>query len=429
MPSRRVVVVGTTSDYIDLIRRRHPGRVLFVTDPSDRARALEENPGEGEEILSDLANTVMVVNALRDRMGRYSIVANGVACFDCESLGLAARVAEELGLPFPSASAVALSRNKFLSKITWQSANVACPEAAIARSPSDAARFLDRLGGPVILKPLIGSGSELVFKCARPSDCLTAHETIAKQLSESKNSRMYMPEQEGCGRFDPLRDIVVEEFIPGEEYSCDFYIDGRHLELIRTAKKIPATGYQVGTTAAYAVPAILPSEISLGAFQEQLYRAASALGLQRALCMVDFIIRKERPYLLELTPRAGGDCLPWLIRQSSGLDILGLALDFAQGLEISLPAAEDWDALVGLRLFAPDAGVVRELDSRLLHQDPRVREVLIKCRPGHRVLLPPKDYDSQLLGHLIFRPSETIPLEEECAALASKLIVEMAPQP
>jgi hypothetical protein len=117
-----------------------------------------------------------------------------------------------------------------------------------------------------------------------------------------------------------------------------------------------------------------------------------------------------------------------LIRQSSGLDILGLALDFAQGLEISLPAPEDWDAVVGLRLFAPDAGVVRELDSQPLHQDPRVREVFIKCRPGHRVVLPPKDYDSQLLGHLIFKPSETISLEEECAALASKFIVKMEPQ-
>lgn len=429
MPSRRVVVVGTTSDYIDLIRRRHPSRVLFVTDPSERARAIEENPAEGEEILSELANNVMVLNALRDHMRRYSIVADGVACFDCESLGLAARVAEELGLPFPPASAVTLSRNKFLSKIMWQNANVACPEAAIARSPSDAVRFLGRLGGPVVLKPLTGSGSELVFKCARRSDCLAAYETITKQLSESKDNRMYMSEQEGYGSFDPFRDIVVEEFILGEEYSCDFYIDGGHLEVIRTAKKIPATGYQVGTTAAYAVPARLSPEISPGAFQEQLYCAANVLGFQRALCMVDFIVRNERPHLLELTPRAGGDCLPWLIRQSSGLDILGLALDFAQGLEISLPAAEDWDALVGLRLFAAHAGVVRELDSRLLHQDPRVREVLIKRQPGHKVLLPPKDYDSQLLGHLIFKPSETIPLEEECAALASKLIVRMEPQP
>jgi biotin carboxylase len=429
MPSRRVVVVGTTADYIDLIRRRHPGRVLFVTDPSERTKALEEDAGEGEELLSDLANTVTVVNALRDHMGRHGIVADGVACFDCESLGLAARVAEELRLPFPSASAVALSRNKFLSKITWQNANIACPGAAIARSPSDAVRFLDRLGGPVILKPLTGSGSELVFKCARRSDCLAAYETITEQLSGSKDNRMYMPEQEGCGSFDPLRDIVVEEFISGEEYSCDFYIDGKHLEVIRTAKKIPAAGYQVGTTAAYAVPARLSPEISLAAFQEQLHRAARVLGLQRALCMVDFIVRKERPHLLELTPRAGGDCLPWLIRQSSGLDILGLALDFAQGLEVSLPPAEDWDALVGLRLFAADAGVVRELDSRLLHQDSRVREVLIKCRPGHRVVLPPKDYDSQLLGHLIFKPSETIPLEEECVALASKLIIKMEPQP
>jgi len=429
MPSRRVVVVGTTSDYIHLIRRRHPDRALFITDPSERAKAREENPGAGEEIVGDLTDTGAMIHALAHHLDRYGIVAEGVVCFDCESLELAASVAQELGLPFPSPSAVALSRNKFLSKVTWQNAKVACPRTAIARSPSDALRFLDRISKPVILKPLTGSGSELVFKCSGWGDCLSAYETIIRRLSESKANRMYMPGQTACGGFDPLRDIVMEEFIDGPEYSCDFYIKSGHVEVIRTAKKIPGAGGQFGTTAAYAVPAILPGGLSFEDFRDQVHRAARVLGMQRALCMIDFFVCEGQPYLLELTPRAGGDCLPWLIRQSSGLDMLGLAMDFARDVEISLPAADDWDSLVGLRLFASHAGVVRKLDSRWLHQDPRVREVMIKRLPGHRVVLPPTDYDSRLLGHAIFKPSGKVRIEEECAELASKLIVEMEIRP
>ena len=123
--------------------------------------------------------------------------------------------------------------------------------------------------------------------------------------------------------------------------------------------------------------------------------------------MVDFIVREGKPYLLELTPRPGGDCLPWLIRQSSGLDMLGLTLDIAQGLEITLPAAESWESLVGLRLIAADAGVIKRIDGEPLRRDPRVREVHLKRRNGHRVVLPPKDYDSRILGHVIFKPSGT----------------------
>jgi hypothetical protein len=44
MPDKRLLVVGTTSDYIDHICTRYPGRALFVTDPAERAAALEKEP-------------------------------------------------------------------------------------------------------------------------------------------------------------------------------------------------------------------------------------------------------------------------------------------------------------------------------------------------------------------------------------------------
>ena len=425
MLSRRVLVVGTTSDYIDLLRRRYPRRVLFVTDPAEREQAKEQDPGEEEELLCDLTAYSRVMSSLKDHTSRHGIALNGVACFDCESLELAAHLAGELGVPFPSPSAVSSCRNKFLSKRIWRAASVVCPRATLARDPSEALAFLDRLGGSVILKPLTGSGSELVFRCADRSECLEAFEMIRRRLAETKGNRMYMQGESRSGDFDPLRDVVVEEFVTGQEYSCDFTLENGNLEVIRTARKIPAGGCQVGTTAAYELPAALPAEIPFGRFREQLRLAAKAISLQRALCMVDFIVQEGMPYLLELTPRPGGDCLPWLIRQSSGLDMLGLALDFAQSSGISLPSADGWEALVGLRLIAPEAGIVKQIDSRLLDQDPRVREVLIKRARGHRVALPPKDYDSGLLGHVIFKSSGKVPVEDECAELASKLIVEM----
>ena len=197
-----------------------------------------------------------------------------------------------------------------------------------------------RVSGPVVLKPITGSGSELVFKCTDRSECLEAFETIRTRLSETKSNRMYMQAQAATGGGDPRRDLVAEEFVAGEEYSSDFYLEDGDVRVVRTARKILAVGGQTGTTVAYEVPGSLPAGLPVEGLPAQLRRAAHAIGLRRALCMVDFIVREGKPYLLELTPRPGGDCLPWLIRESSGLDMLGLTLEFARGLEITLPAAE-----------------------------------------------------------------------------------------
>jgi hypothetical protein len=425
MASKRVLVVGTTADYIDLIRRRYPGRALFLTDPGERERAAEDSPVPDEEILGDLTRAPPLLERLRTLLDRFGLTADGVACFDCESLGLAAELAGACRLPFPLPEAVALCRNKFLSKQAWQAAGVDCPRSRIVQSTSEAVSFLEGLAGPVILKPLTGSGGELVFRCDRPEACRSALATMQARLGGAGGNRMYMPGQAGARGFDPLRDVVIEEFIPGREFSCDFLVENDRLTIIRTAAKVPASGLHTGATAAYLVPASLPPEIGGERFRDQLHRAARALGLTRAICMVDFMVWRGRAYLLELTPRPGGDCLPWLIRQSSGLDMLGLALDFAQGRDFPLPGPERWERLAGLRLFARQGGIVRAINDAALREDGRVREVFIKRRPGHRVTLPPEDYDSRLLGHVVFKPLERTSLEDECSELADKLLVEM----
>ena len=126
----------------------------------------------------------------------------------------------------------------------------------------------------VILKPLTGSGGELVFRCADHTDCLQAYDTMINRLSKAGENRFYLQDSLAPGGLDPIQDVVLEEFIPGQEYSCDFFLENGRLEVIRTAKKIPTEGAQVGTTtAAYVVPAELPAEIPPTDFPDQLHRA------------------------------------------------------------------------------------------------------------------------------------------------------------
>lgn len=416
----KVLVVGTTADYIDWIRKRHPGRALFLTDPAVRFQATESAPSEEEEVLSDLADYDGAAGSLEAHLARWNLQLDGVAGYDCESLVLAAVLAVKYGLPFPSVVAVANSRDKYLSKKLWTETGLACPTACRVFSPDNAARFFREHGNPCVLKPLTGSGSELVFRCESVPDCITGFQAIAEGLKKRRNSRMYP----GQGGDSP--GVLAEALVQGDEFSCDFIIENNSIRIIRVTRKILAPGGAFGTARGYLFPARLPEEIDTSALADTICRAALALGIHRAICMLDFIVEQGQIVLLEMTPRPGGDCLPFLLRRCLNLDPLTLLLDFSQqrmgGLD-STPHPDCLPACVGLRLHASRAGVLKRLDPVHLRRDKRVVEIHLIRTAGHRVVMPPEDYESWLLGHILFMPDRSGDPAEQCRELAEKLEV------
>ena len=430
MPERRTLVVGATSDYIETIHRRFPGRALFITDPAERARAHEPRPEPRAEVLCALTRPDEALSALRRRLARWRIDLSGVTCFDCESLDLAARLASALSHSFPSTEAVAACRSKFECKRLWQAAGLPCPRSELVSELDEAFRFMARVRRPIVIKPLTGSGSELTFLCEGEASCREAFAVLSSRLPFHGDTRMYaaFPGEQDGRPPDPHRTFIAEEFIDGEEYSCDFALDDGRVTVIRIARKAPARDHSFGTTRAYLVPAKLPEPVNSG-FERQLLEASQAVGLVRCLCMLDFVVRDGRAFMLEVAPRPGGDCLPPLILRSSGLDILGLALDFAEMKELDLPDPSRWRPLVGARLLADRAGLLRRVDDSALRRDTRVIESYVKVGPDHRVLLPPEDYDSRVLGHVLFAPLHLADFEAECRELLRglQLVWEDAP--
>ena len=159
----RVLVVGTTTDYIDWIRCRCPERALFLTDPSARHGARETNPASHEEVLCDLSDNDLAVETMKSHLRVWGLSLDGITSYDCESMALTAHLAKAFSLPYPSAQAVNNCRHKFLSKTLWRQYGINCPRARLIASAKDAVRFHREIDGPCVLKPISGSGSELVF--------------------------------------------------------------------------------------------------------------------------------------------------------------------------------------------------------------------------------------------------------------------------
>ena len=416
MKTEPVLVVGTTADYIDLIERDFPGRALFLTDPAERERAEKyPDPGPDSEILCPL-NFTAARNVLRRRKDRGEELA-GIACFDCESLALTAELAQDLSLPFVSPEAVRVARDKYRSKKLWERAELPGPAARLVREPEEAVEFIRGGRRPAVLKPLTGSGSELVLLCREESDCRRGFVLLREKLSTHPNRRLYEP-QDGI---DPRAVFVIEEFIEGEEWSCDFTIDPRRgTQLLRLTRKILAQDHSFGTVLAYRLSPEIPAGIDPEDFSHQLQQATRALGIERSICMLDFIVAEDSARMIELTPRPGGDCLVALERLSGGFEMLGYALDFASGIEPPPPPLKSYLPLAGLQLLAPRGGIISQIDPTLLLADPRVRECRLTAQVGDRIMMPPDDYESRRLGHLIFEP-RTGDLAAECRELAGML--------
>jgi hypothetical protein len=141
--------------------------------------------------------------------------------------------------------------------------------------------------------------------------------------------------------------------------------------------------------------------------------------------MLDFIIDRGRMVLLELAPRPGGDCLPFLLRQAYDLDMLKLQLDFARNKPIGLQGRMNGTTMVGMRVHARRRGILKHIDSSSLKADARVREIVLTRRPGHHIVLPPEDYDAWLMGHVIFEPEQGTAIEAQCKALLDHIEISV----
>lgn len=419
LDNAKVLVVGTTADYIQWIRNRCPGRALFLTSPDVRCESVEPVPAPEEEIQCTLSDQAKVRQALFRHLEAYRLELDGIACFDCESIELAAELAVEARLPYPSPETARNCRNKFWTKEIWQTCHLPVPAFQCVHSRAEAIRFFDDLRKPCVLKPLNGSGSELLFLAHSADRAGEYYCRIQQGLMQRREDRLY---ESANGQHTA---VLMEEYVQGDEYSCDFIVDNGHVQLIRLTRKIPAPDGPFGTIRGYLLCSAAEAGIAEPLLLETLMQCAYALGIERSYCMLDFMMSGGRMVLIELSPRPGGDCLPALLRTAGGLDVLSLYLDFCQQRPFVLSGPIQESNYVGLRLHARKGGRLNRIDTRRLECDDRVRDLQVIRREGHQITMPPADYNSWLLGHVIFYALDGVDLELQCRMLTELVEVEI----
>jgi carbamoyl-phosphate synthase large subunit len=278
--TKKVLVPGAGYGQVQVIRaaRRLGHHVIVVSPHGDYPGFAEADTIYHEDVRD--AEAVLGI-ARRERIDAIVSDQNDIPV---ETIGY---VAEQLGLPGNDHATSRLFTHKDLMRARCQVLGVPCLEYGVATSADEAVSHAQRVGFPVMCKPVDSQSSKGVF---RASDAAALTAGFAHSLRCSFSGR-----------------VIVERFVAGAEYCVEgLAIQGRFenlLALERTYFHHDSVFVPSMTTA--------PTGLDDDALEELLKtntRVCEGFGLQTGLSHSEFIRDPEdgRFYLLETAARGGG---------------------------------------------------------------------------------------------------------------------------
>ncbi|NBK91548.1 ATP-grasp domain-containing protein [bacterium 1XD21-13] len=226
-------------------------------------------------------------------------------------------VAGRLALPCNSMECTRISTNKYAMRRAFLAAGVSVPGFRCVDGEAKTEEVED-LRLPVIVKPTDRSGSRGITKL---TDWTGFSEALKLAVENSFEKR-----------------AIVEEYLTGEEYSCEcISYQGTHYFLALTKK------YTTGAPHFIETAHLEPSGLSLEQaerIKQAVFEALCALKVENGASHTEFMIDEEnRIKIIEVGARMGGDCIgSHLVPLSTGYDYMGMVIDVACGKRPKLAA-------------------------------------------------------------------------------------------
>ena len=232
---------------------------------------------------------------------------DGIMSFACDPGVVAASyVQNKMGLPsFGPFESVEILQNKdkFRAFLAKNGFNV--PQAKGFDSVEAAMAEIYWYPWPVIVKPTDAAGSKGVARVDRAEDLKPALE--------------YAMEHSISGH------IIVEEFIDKQGCSSDtdsFSEDGKLKFVSFCAQRFDAEATNPYTPAAYSWPSTFTKEQE-EYLTSEIQRLITLLNLKTVVYNIEVRVAPNgKPYIMELTPRGGGNRLCEMLRYATGVDMI-----------------------------------------------------------------------------------------------------------
>ena len=295
---------------------------------------------------------------------------------DDESVLAAAEIARAFGLPHNPIDAVAATRDKAALRQRLAAGGVKQPQFRMA-PPGAVLPAAVELGFPVVIKPTGLSASRGVIRADNPGEASAAENRVRSILESADLS--------------PTQQLLVEQYIPGEEIVVEGLLGPEGLEVLAVIDKPdplegPFFEETLYVTPSRHQPAIQDRAIAL------VEDAVAAIGLEIGPVHAEVRITPEGEcYLIEMAARSiGGLCGRALSFGLLGESLEIMILRSALGLR-SVDVSPTRPATGVLMLPIPATGTltgVAGLDEA--RQVPGIDEITITIPTGRRVEMLPE---------------------------------------
>jgi len=274
---------------------------------------------------------------------------DGIMSFACDPGVVAASyVQNEMGLPsFGPFESVEILQNKdkFRAFLTKHGFNV--PKAKGFSSVEEALSDLSWYDYPVIVKPTDSAGSKGVTRVDKEEELQPALEYAFKHSIKG--------------------NVIVESFIEKKGCSSDtdsFSENGRLKFVSFCAQRFDPKATNPYTPAAYSWPSTF-SEEEEAYLTSEIQRLITLLGMKTSVYNIEVRVAPDgKPYIMELTPRGGGNRLCEMLRYATGVDMITAITRAMVGDPILEPIEQKpynghWAEII---LHADESGVFDHLD-------------------------------------------------------------------
>ncbi len=231
------------------------------------------------------------------------------------ALKATAEVAARLRAPFyADPDTVRRCQDKDEMRAGYAAAGVAVPAFARCATLDDAVAFAKDRGFPLVVKPSRGWGQRGVARVDGPGELPAAFE---EARSHSASAGL------------PL--AVVEEWLEGEEYSVNGWIEGGRFVGHCVTERMTVPGRRpLGVMIAEVYPSGISSADEVRVVEEAR-RGAAALGHTRGPCYSQVMLGGRGCHLLETAARLGGGFDADVTLLASGVDLYDRVLSIALG--------------------------------------------------------------------------------------------------
>ena len=391
---KKLMILGASYSQLPLYKKAHEMGIatIAVSTPGDWPGFAEAD----EASYTDITDSEKVLEAAR------TLKADGITtcCLDAgvRAIGYAC---EKLGLKGLSAKAADISNDKFKMKEAFMRGGVNCARHVCIKSRKELEKELDTFDFPVVVKAVDLMGSRGIFRCNNREETFMYYEKT----------------MEATGR--PY--CLLEEFIEGQMLGCEAMLSDGEL-VYCLPNNIEVFQSYVPTPVGHSVPYRKENELG-DEVKRQLLLAAKAVGLDNCPVNCDLIEKDGKIYVIEITGRAGGTCLPEMVSLYYGIDYYEAIIRLAMGMPVSYMFDEQkvHTANLSRTLLSERDGVVASIQNG----NPPAEDIVdlsFNIEPGEEVRHYTNGRDR--LGQVIITGESLLGCEERIREILSKINIE-----